>query len=234
MDSINFFKGYGKVSNQSSDYQNTLQRRKLLISISSILLLSLIIGLMIGALTYESETESTRSETLNSAESIIKTICNVTRNPNSCFSSITAINSSPVESDPEAILKLSLRVAIAELSKLSSSLKSINAGDSEAAIRDCRDQVDEALSRLGDSVSAMEVGRGERELTEAKIRDLQTWISAAMTDEETCLDGLEETGSTILDEVKIKMKKSKDFTGNALAIVANFHAILEKLRVDLH
>ena len=37
----------------------------------------------------------------------------------------------------------------------------------------------------------MEVGQGEKVLTEAKINDSHTWwISATMTDQETCLDGL--------------------------------------------
>ena len=44
----------------------------------------------------------------------------------------------------------------------------------------------------------MEVGQGEKVLTEAKISGSQMWwISAAMTDPKTCLDGLgrEESGS---------------------------------------
>ena len=47
----------------------------------------------------------------------------------------------------------------------------------------------------------MEVGQGEKVLTEAKINDSHTWwISATMTDQETCLDGLgrEESRSIAL------------------------------------
>ena len=47
----------------------------------------------------------------------------------------------------------------------------------------------------------MEVGQGEKVLTEAKISDSQIWwIGAAMTDQETCLDGLgrEESRSIAL------------------------------------
>ena len=47
----------------------------------------------------------------------------------------------------------------------------------------------------------MEVGQGEKVLTEAKISDSQMWwIGAAMTDQETCLDGLgrEESRSIAL------------------------------------
>lgn len=102
--------------------------------------------------------------------------------------------------------------------------------NSDAAIRDCRDQVEDALSRLNDSVSAT----GEEALTEAKVKDIQTWISSAVTDQETCLDGLEEMGSAVFDQVKKKMKRSMEFTSNSLAIAANFKAILDEFHIPLH
>ena len=46
---------------------------------------------------------------------------------------------------------------------------------------DCQSQIEDALSRLNDSVVAMEVGPGEKVLTESKIKDLQTWISAVFS-----------------------------------------------------
>ena len=104
-----------------------------------------------------------------------------------------------------------------------------------AAFSDCRSQIEDGVSRLNVSVVVMEVGLGgEKVLTETRIRDLQTWISAAMTDQETCLDGLEETGSTALDEVKTKMKKSQEYTSNCLAILANIHTLLRKFNMPLH
>ena len=45
----------------------------------------------------------------------------------------------------------------------------------------------------------MEVGQGEKVLTEAKISDSQMWwIGAAMTDQETCLDGLGREESRLI------------------------------------
>lgn len=234
MDSINFVKGYGKVTvnpnNLENQTQNPSHKRRRLIAISALLVVSLAIGLVIGALSHESATESPELPLLasNSANSTIRTICNFTRFPDACVSSMTAANNPP-ESDPKALLKLSVEVAIAETSKLSSALESMNSGD--AATRDCRDLVEEALSRLNDSAVAIAVGPGKGDdLTAEKMKDLQTWIGTAATDEETCLDGLEETGSAVFDEVKAKMDKSKEYISNALAIVANFHAILDKLK----
>ncbi|XP_062030397.1 pectinesterase 3 [Rosa rugosa] len=237
MDSINVLKGYGKVN---PEHHLEVQAQKIpqppkrpiitTVVISAIVGLTFVIGLMLAALIHESTTEPIdESPSLSSsAESTIKIVCNVTRYPESCFTSISSLNSSP-KPDPESILKLSLQVSISELSHLSSVLKTMN---SDAAIRDCLDQVEDALSQLNDSVSAMVVGKA---LTEAKVKDVQTWISSAVTDQETCLDGLEEMGSAGVDDVKKKMKKSMDFTSNSLAIVANFKAILDRFgHIPLH
>lgn len=241
MDSINVVKGYGKVNgNHVEDEEDQVPKPHpkpkttfvRLVVISAVVLLSLLIGSLLGALLlHESTTESSRESPSLSAKSVLRTVCNATRFPDSCFSSISALNGSP-ETDPEVIFKLSLRVSIAELSKLSSSLKAMSL--EEAALRDCLGQVEDALSQLNDSVSAMEVGPGEKVLTEAKIRDVQTWISGAVTDQETCLDGLQETQSTPLDEVKKKMQRSNEYTSNSLAIVANIHTILDNLHMPLH
>lgn len=90
------------------------------------------------------------------------------------------------------------------------------------------------MSRLNDSVSAMSaVTDGAVTLTDEKINDIQTWVSAALTDQETCVDGLEEVGSSVrdVDEVKRMMKRSSEYISNSLAIVANLRTLLRQFHV---
>lgn len=94
--------------------------------------------------------------------------------------------------------------------------------------------MDDALSRLNDSLSAMEAAPGGIALTDSKISDLQTWVSAAVTDQQTCLDGLEEMGSADAGKVKSMTKRSSEYTSNSLAIVANLRVLLEQFHVPLH
>lgn len=98
---------------------------------------------------------------------------------------------------------------------------------SKGALTDCESQIDDALSQLNDSLAELQ-RPGEKMLTDMKISNIQTWVSAAMTDEETCLDGLEEMGSPDLDEVKAKLQKSKEFMSNSLAIIAKMKDLLKK------
>jgi hypothetical protein len=55
-----------------------------------------------------------------------------------------------------------------------------------------------------------------------------------MTDQDTCIDGLEEMGSKFLDEIKAKIERSKEFLSISLAIIAKMQALLEKFDLKMH
>lgn len=80
----------------------------------------------------------------------------------------------------------------------------------------------------------MEVGPGKKMMTESKIEDMRTWLSSAITDQETCLDGLEEMNSSVVEEVKNTMQPSKEFTSNSLAILANIKVLLQNFNLTMH
>lgn len=235
MDPVNYYKGYGKVNHleEQSLHHKNLKKSLITGAISAILLLTLLVGAMIGALIHRSNTESSeiQSRSITSAESI-RIVCNVTKYFDSCFSSISSINSCS-RPDPELIFKLSLQVAINELAKLSSFPKSLisrsNEPRSASALQDCQILLDQSLSQLRRSVSSMEVRHGEKIMTESKVNDMKTWISAAMTDQVTCLDGLDEMQSAYKDEMKAAMEQSRELMSNSLAIIANMETILNKV-----
>jgi len=100
-------------------------------------------------------------------------------------------------------------------------------------MRDCVSLFDDSLGKLNDSLLAMEVGPGEKMLTLEKANDIRTWISAAMTDQDTCIDGLEEMESVLPDEIKAKVERSKDFLSISLAIIAKMEALLKKFDLEM-
>ncbi|OMO79101.1 Pectinesterase inhibitor [Corchorus olitorius] len=244
MDSVgNFFKGYDKVShleNQNPRQKVTKKPVSTAVTIIAILLFIFVIALTLAALIVEPTHKGSPSlSSTNSASSdSIRMICNVTRFPDSCFAAVSASLNASTKPDPVTVLRLSLRSAIAHLSNLSSSLKSLNDLHSQPALKDCVDLFDDALSRLNDSVSAMNkvmVGSGkELVLTKEKISDVQTWISAAMTDQDTCNDGLEEMGSTVADQVKSQFQSFRESVSISLGIVSNMQNLLHKFGLTMH
>ncbi|XP_061351775.1 pectinesterase 3-like [Gastrolobium bilobum] len=242
MGTLEMFKGYSKVEEDHHHLEDQRQQQRhskickpltATFSIFAMVFLTLTIAFALATLIHHVNTESPEEEPLNSAESI-RAVCNVTRFPDSCFSAISSSTQNPT--DPEAILRLSLRVTVDELSKVASSLRAMASNSKGSALVDCKDQMDDALSRLNDSLSAMAADGGCcGSLTDAKISDIQTWVSAAVTDQQTCLDGLEEMGLVgAVVEVKSMMKSSTEYTSNSLAIVANIRTLLHQFHMPLH
>lgn len=218
MDSLNLFKGYGQLEDQSLHKPSPAKKHRLIAISAAILLVLVGAGaIAVGTLTRNSTPKSLSAA---SADSAIRLFCSVTRRPDSCIAAMEA-SVPPPSPDPESILRLALRKSHGEIANFSSSLESFGDSD-DAALRDCRDLMDDAQSRVADSEA------GAEDLTDLKLMDLSTWLSAAVTDHDTCLDGLEEVGSKAFEVVRANMEKSKEFTSNALAMVANFHDILDK------
>ncbi|KAL7098764.1 hypothetical protein ACP275_09G038700 [Erythranthe tilingii] len=238
MDSINVFKGYGKVNLDSPNPpppNHHHHRRCRFIAVSLAVFLTLAIGSLIAVLIHESATESDESEpssqlASNSAASL-KIVCAVTRYPETCFSAISPLNSPPSNS-PLRFFNLSLHASAAQVSDLKNLTNSTKA---EAAVKDCAELFDDAASQLARSAESISVGSssGEKVLTEMRISDLQTWISAAMTDQETCVDGLEEMGSTAVDEFKVRVQKSQEYMSNSLAILNNIQSLFAKFGLTM-
>ncbi|CAI9283928.1 unnamed protein product [Lactuca saligna] len=246
-ESVNFVKGYGKV-NPSDDETTAVpcqspspKRRKTVAAVITLGLFAIIVGSIVGAAeVHHRRTKSPEPQSSSvKAVASIKAVCAVTQHPESCFTDVSTIDSGNFF-DPEVIFNLTLRLAINELTNISSLPKTLISKSHDlrtgSALRDCATLFDDALSQLSRSVEAMRVGPvgGEKLLTEEKVADMKTWISAAMTDQETCVDGLEEMGSTAVDEVKSRMQRSNEYMSNSLAILANIETILDQFGLRLH
>ncbi|XVE51777.1 hypothetical protein DITRI_Ditri02bG0068400 [Diplodiscus trichospermus] len=246
MNSIKSFKGYGKVDELEEQAFNRKTRRRLIVLIVSIVvLLAVIIGAVAGTLIHKRSNSSpdTVPPTQLTPAASLKAVCEVTQYPASCFSSISSIASSNT-TDPELLFKLSLRVAIDELSRLSQYPRKLQAETNNTQVKSalgvCGSVFEDALERLNDSTTSLKVGDGEKLLPESKIDDLKTWLSTTITDQETCLDALQELNTTkffnatLFEEVKAAMQNSSEYASNSLAIVAKILGLLSDFKIPIH
>ncbi|KAI3920685.1 hypothetical protein MKW92_021046 [Papaver armeniacum] len=251
MDSINSFKGYGKVDEaEERAFRQKTRRRITIITVSTIILLIVVIACVAGVLIRKKTTESSSSPSaaakpLTLSQSI-KAVCSVTQYPDSCFASISSMyngsSNNPV--DPKELFLLSLKSAVKELSGLTSLPDDIISGKIngvdrrvENALLDCKSLFDDAIDELNSSISSITNGGHDQDLlSTGKIENIKTWLSSAITDQETCLDGLTEmnTSTPIHDRVESAMKNSTEFTSNSLAIVAKILPMLEKFKIPIH
>ncbi|KAF8106140.1 hypothetical protein N665_0147s0092 [Sinapis alba] len=160
----------------------------------------------------------------------IRSSCNATLYPDVCFTSLSGY-ASAVQDNPARLAKLAIGVSLSRakhtmsyLSKLSSHASSASASP---AVHDCVSNVGDAVEQMHGSLQQLREMNHRRPGAPAfrfQMSNVQTWMSAALTDEETCTDGITEemeegeTKTAICERVA----DVKRFTSNALALVNTY------------
>ncbi|XP_071741979.1 pectinesterase 1 [Rutidosis leptorrhynchoides] len=240
MDTIKSFKGYGKVDPvEEQAFRRKTRKRLTILIVSVVLLLAVIIGAVAGTLIHNRNKNSnpnSQSSQLSSSQSI-KAVCSQTLYPESCYTSISDLNKSN-STDPEELLKLSLQAVLNALSDVATLPKRLSDATSDDTVKKaldvCQNVLDDAVDYVKDSISSMDVKSGEKLLNVTKIDDLKTWLSTTITNQETCLDALQEINSTSVNDVTSQMKNSSEYSSNSLAIVSKISGILGKLNFPIH
>lgn len=94
-------------------------------------------------------------------------------------------------------------------------------------MKDCVEELGDSVDELRRSIDEMSHLRESN--FEMTMSDVQTWVSAALTDESTCTDGFQETAAAatnIKNTVRGQVVQVAQLTSNALALInqlANSH-----------
>lgn len=172
-------------------------------------------------------TASESSKTATYTNFII-TSCSITTYPSLCYECLSSY-ASKVKSNPWKLCNTALTVSI-EAAKNTSSLakklyKSNGLSKIEAAIlKDCVDNMSDSIDELKQSVKAMGNMKESSSDVEFQMSNVKTWVSAAITDENTCSDGFDDE-ENVSEDVKNQIRSSivnvARITSNALSLVNN-------------
>ncbi|CAL9757087.1 unnamed protein product [Musa acuminata subsp. burmannicoides] len=133
------------------------------------------------------------------------------------------IRDSPMELARSA-LSVSLsgaRSAAAAVSKLAAD--GTLAPREAAAVRDCMTTTGASVDELQRSLEAIGNPKGKGEaVVGLRLDDIQTWVSAALTDEDTCMDGIgggRGMGGVVKVTIRRQIVNIAQLTSNALALI---------------
>ncbi|XP_022884988.1 pectinesterase 1-like isoform X2 [Olea europaea var. sylvestris] len=240
MDTIKSFNGYGKVDPQEElAFKRKTRKRLIILGISLIVLVVLIIGAVVGTIVHNKNKNDSNAvpSTQTYSAAAIKGVCSVTQYQESCFTSLSSMDSSN-STDPEKIFHISLKVVMDSLEKLSTFpeewMNRTNDPRVKEALKVCKIVLDEAVDYLNDSISTMNVNNGEKLISVPKIEDLKTWLSTIITDQETCLDALNDANASLVEDVKLLMANSTEYASNSLAIVSKLLGMLGDFGFPIH
>ncbi|KDP34079.1 hypothetical protein JCGZ_07650 [Jatropha curcas] len=206
-------KAYGKVEEAQQamlEARRKTRKRLTIISLSSILLAAIVVAAVLGT---RASSSNNGDQSKGAISTSIKAVCDVTLYKDSCYNSLAPLAKSD-HLQPEELFKLSMQVAMNELSEASQyffSTDYVTDKTTSLALKDCRDLIDLALDHLNGSLSST----NDVSVLDI-VDDLRSWLSAAGSCQQTCIDGLEEAGKI---NGKDYLKNSTELISNSLAII---------------
>ncbi|XP_022759694.1 pectinesterase inhibitor 6 [Durio zibethinus] len=157
----------------------------------------------------------------NSARNYVKDACSVTRYRALCINTLAPF-SSFAKTSPSKWARAGVSVTIGETKNVAKFLQKVKnyremRGRYKVPLSDCIECFQNAIDQLHRSLGVLRKLSARNFYTQ--MGDVTTWLSAALTDQDTCLDGFENPRGKLAKMLRNRVLRSSYFTSNALALV---------------
>ncbi|KAI3872246.1 hypothetical protein MKW98_011738 [Papaver atlanticum] len=161
--------------------------------------------------------------TITNTTKFIKASCSCTTYPKLCIKSLS-VYSNKIKTNYTMLTYVALSVSLTKAEKTSKTVTKIarrqDIKPSDAmAIKDCVENISDSIDELRDSLN--EMNSLDQTDFDFKLSNIKTWVSAALTDDDTCMEGLgeEDVKGDARIIIRKNVVKTAQLTSNALAIV---------------
>ncbi|XVF08439.1 hypothetical protein REPUB_Repub07fG0003800 [Reevesia pubescens] len=156
----------------------------------------------------------------------IRTSCSSTTYPKLCFESLST-HASLIQTSPQFLAHSALNVTLSTAKSTSTMMATLSKSHGlkpreVEAMQDCVEELSDTIDELRSSIREMGQIKGSN--FGLMINDIQTWVSAALTDENTCSDGFQgkNMNGNVKTAVRTKIVTIAHLTSNALALINNY------------
>lgn len=177
----------------------------------------------------DADAATSTNATANCIE-FIRSSCVITLYPDVCYSSLSRY-ANAIQQDPASLTRVAITISLANSRRMAAYVSNLShVGDygadhrAASALHDCFENFDDAVDEIRGSLNQMrQINDVDVPSFRFQMSNVQTWMSAALTDQETCTDGFNDVAEGPMKaEVCAKAEKVKKHTSNALALVNSF------------
>ncbi|XP_052180601.1 pectinesterase-like [Diospyros lotus] len=202
------------------------------IGVSSLLLVAMVVAVTVGVNQHTADSENNHRQDVSTSVKAIQSVCEPTDYKEACVNGLTS--SAGNSSDPKELIGVAFQVAIKQIEEAarnSTLLQELqNDPRTKEALENCKDLADSAVNDLKRSFHHI------REIDGSKLDDLlgnlKTWLSGAITYQETCLDGFENTTGDAGEKMRHYLEASMHMSSNGLAMVTSIYNTLASLNIQ--
>ncbi|XP_042505605.1 21 kDa protein-like [Macadamia integrifolia] len=172
-------------------------------------------------------TTSSINTDCNCKTNFIRSGCASTTYPKLCYTSLSPY-ASYVGTNRTRLAIVALKVSLSATRNSSALVKKVSRrhdlmANETAAIKDCVETVGDAKDELKQSLQEMNNLSGSD--FEYTISSIEAWVSAALTDDATCTDGLNGFNGKVEKRILKSVTLAAELTSNALAIIESITSI---------
>ncbi|KAK6117696.1 hypothetical protein DH2020_048548 [Rehmannia glutinosa] len=145
--------------------------------------------------------------------------CSRTRFPTLCVNSLLDFPGALTASDKD-LVHISVNMTLQKIGRALYSASEITNLDMDPHVRsayvDCLELLDDSVDLLSRSLTSVAPG-GE---PAGSTQDVLTWLSAALTNQDTCTDGFDELNGFVKSQISDRLKDLSELVSNCLAMYA--------------
>ncbi|CAN4102328.1 unnamed protein product [Withania somnifera] len=205
-----------KFEENATSRPNHWPQLKILLIFSGILILASAISATI-LVTVRSKTAGTMHH-IKPTQAISRT-CSRTRFPTLCLNSLHEFPGALTASDAD-LVHISVNVTLQRFGKAFYMASDINSLDMDkrtrSAYEDCLELLEDSVYLLSRSLTSVSPGVGKS--PPGNNHDVQTWLSAALTNQDTCTEGFADVSGNVKDQMAAKLKDLSQLVSNCLAV----------------
>ncbi|TKY66907.1 21 kDa protein [Spatholobus suberectus] len=197
--------------------------------VARLLALSLVLNVILLHMSGAAESTIAKPHIPNPSTDFIKSSCESTSHPIACVQSLLRYANMICQSEQQLTIK-ALSVSVSKTRSCASFVKEMGPVKGmkpieHNAVRDCIEFMDDSVDRLSQSVRELRLlGKAEGKDFAWHMSNVQTWVSAAMTNQKTCLDGFDgpHVDANLKAAIRPKVVDVSQVTSNALELVNHF------------
>ncbi|GLJ09567.1 hypothetical protein SUGI_0112010 [Cryptomeria japonica] len=195
--------------------------------LASVLIVGAVIFLAVGVHGHDKEGDNhVRTNHLgwgNSTSDAVKEACSSTLHPELCVSSILSFGGLSSQSGSTEIVNAAVSVGVLAVEKVMAHVRSLYRPDLDftqrTALQDCMELFDDTLDQLNGTLSHLHnISFWSMPKHGA---EMQTLLSAAMTNQYTCLEGLQLSKGNLEQDMNGPLSYVSNLVSNSLAMVGN-------------
>lgn len=162
----------------------------------------------------------------------IKTSCGSTTYPTLCFTSLSS-HANTIQTSPKLLAQTALSVTVDTAVSTSAAMLRLSKAHGVkprevGAMADCLEELTDSVDQLKKSMQEMnEFKGGQNSNFGLMVNDIQTWVSAALTDEDTCMEGFAGNGmnGNTKNVVRGRIVNVVHLTSNALSLINTYASL---------